>query len=305
MLTSRTVRIVTNPGSNLSAAAIARYEVELTPQTIMVDGVAHDTRETPSFAQIDAWVRGAKLHPYVVGTTAAEYVALFRRVARADPDILTVTSSRKIIGSYDAAVSASRTMYGRREHDRLEIAVADSGVTDAGAGFAVAVAGELARGGATLAEASRMLAAFPKAAVFRFVPDRLDYLVKGGRATLLKAWLADWMGVRPVIGFVDGEPSVVAKISASVDRTLGLVDTVTTACTAGERVCVAMMHGGGTSEREADHCERALRARLDVASWTVRPLSPSIYLHAGPGSLALAVLSLDKLGWRSDAPPLP
>jgi fatty acid kinase fatty acid binding subunit len=271
----------------------------------LVDGVGHDTRDATSFAQIDAWVRGAKLHPYVVGTTAAEYVALLRRVARVDPNILTVTSSRRIIGSYDAAVSAARTMHERREHDRLEIAVADSGVTDVGAGFAVAIAGELAQAGASLAEATRVLDAYRKSAVFRFVPDRLDYLVKGGRANLLKAWLADWMGVRPVIGFVDGEPSVVAKISTSADRTLGLVDVVVKACGEGERVCVAMMHGGGAAEQEAVHCEQAVRARLDVRSWTTRPLSPSIYLHAGPGSLALAVVSLDKLGWRSDATPLP
>lgn len=298
------MRIVTNPGSNLSPAAIARYEVELTPQTIMVDGVGHDTREPPSFDQIDAWVRGSKTHPYVIGTTAAEYVALFRRVARVDPHILTVTSSRLIIGSYDAALSAARTMHGRAEHDRLEVAVADSGVTDAGAGLAVALAGEAMRGGADLEETSRWIAAYRACAVFRFVPDTLDYLVKGGRTSVLKAWLADWMGVRPVIGFVDGEPSVVAKVSTSVDRATALVDLIARDCGEGQRVWVAMTHGGGAGEQAAEHCEQAVRARFDVRFWTARPLCPSIYLHAGPGSIALAVVPLDKLGWRSDAAPL-
>lgn len=298
------MRIVTNPGSNLSAAAIARYEVELTPQTIMVDGVGHDTREPPSFAQIDAWVRGAKVHPYVVGTTAAEYVALFRRIARVDPNILTITTSRKVIGSYDAAVSAARTMQSRREHDSLEIAVADSGVTDAGAGLAVALAGELVRSGVGLDEAARRLEAFRKAAVFRFVPDSLDYLVKGGRASLLKAWLADWMGVRPVLGFVDGEPNVITKVSSSVDRTAALVDQVAIACGDGEPVWAVMMHGGGADETQAVRCERALRARLDVRFWTTRPLSPSIYLHTGPGSLAIAALPLGKVDWRAADPPV-
>jgi DegV family protein with EDD domain len=298
------LRIVTNPGSNLSAAAIVRYEVELTPQTIMVDGVAHDTREPPSFDDIDRWVAGAKVHPYVVGTTAAEYVAMYRRIAKLDPHVLTVTTSRRIIGSFDAAVSAARTMHGRPEHDRLELAVADSGMTDAGAGLAVTLAGEAARAGASVDEAARLVEAFRTAAVFRFVPDKLDYMVKGGRASVLKAWLADWMGVRPVVGFIDGEPSVVAKISASIDRTAALVDLVARACGDGERVWIAVMHGGGAAERDAGRCEQALRARLDVRFSTTRPLSPSSYLHSGRNSLALAALPLTKVGWTADAAPL-
>jgi len=40
------MRIITNPGSNLTSAIVARYDVDVTPQQIVVDGVLHDTRDS-------------------------------------------------------------------------------------------------------------------------------------------------------------------------------------------------------------------------------------------------------------------
>ncbi len=69
--------IVTNPGSNLSAALAARFGILLTPQHIVVDGALYDTRADFGLSQVDEWVETATTHPYVLGTSAAAYAALF------------------------------------------------------------------------------------------------------------------------------------------------------------------------------------------------------------------------------------
>lgn len=298
------MRLVTNPGSNLSAAAIDRYGIELTAQTIQVDAVAHDTRAAPSFADIDAWVAGAKVHPYVVGTTAAEYIGLFRDIARNDREILTVTTSKRVIGSHDAALSAARTMQARPEHAGMTIAVADSGVTDAGAGLATVLAGESKLAGESIADIAARLERFRKAAILRFVPDQLDYLVKGGRTNIFKAWLADWLRVRPLVGFVDGEAALLGRISTSADRASALVDAAVGELAARSPAWIAVMHGGGRAIADAARCEALLRERLDVRYAAVRALSPSIYLHCGPAALAVVVVPLDAIGWLDRPSPV-
>jgi hypothetical protein len=105
------VRIVTNPGTNLDAAEIARYRPLLTPQTIVVDGVEHDTRDTTSHVDIDAWVKQAKEHPCVLGTSAARFVDAFRTLAQDHEEILVVQGSRHVIGSSASAVSGGRASF--------------------------------------------------------------------------------------------------------------------------------------------------------------------------------------------------
>ena len=71
------MRIVTNPGCNLPAAAIRHFDLEICPQQIVVDGVSHDTRAGIPYPVIDGWVRTARDFPHVVGTTAHEFAAIF------------------------------------------------------------------------------------------------------------------------------------------------------------------------------------------------------------------------------------
>jgi catechol 2,3-dioxygenase-like lactoylglutathione lyase family enzyme len=76
------VRLITNPGSNLTPELIARYRILVLPQHIVVDGVVHDTRTSPTHGTVEQWVRDAKRWPETVGTTAAESIAGFQQSVR-------------------------------------------------------------------------------------------------------------------------------------------------------------------------------------------------------------------------------
>ena len=211
------MRLLTNPGSNLSPEVIARYEVSVTPQKIVVDGVEHDTRDGVDFATIDTWVRTAREHPYVLGTSAAQFAGFFRDLAKEDREILAVMTSRKIIQSHDAAVAAARTLKTQAAFADLDVAVADTGSTDVGAGLAVILAGEARAAGLSLADTADLLEAYRRESRTAFTVESLEFLVKGGRATTLRAFLANLLKVRPLIGFEDGELKAMGKMPASSD----------------------------------------------------------------------------------------
>jgi fatty acid-binding protein DegV len=128
----------------------------------------------------------------------------------------------------------------------------------------------------------------------------MDYLVKGGRASVLRAYLANLLGVRPVIAFVDGEFKVVAKLRTGTETPAALADSLEAHVGRGRRVWTAVFHGGVTARAQATEAE--LRKRFDVGFSMVRALSPSIYLHGGPGCLGAVALPLDVLPWQ---PPTP
>ncbi|EYF04629.1 DegV family protein [Chondromyces apiculatus] len=294
--------IVTNPGSNLPAAVVERYGILVAPQQIVVDGVAHDTRHGVDMAMVEGWVRSAKEHPHVVGTTAAEFVSVLRGATRQDREVLVIMTSRKIIGSFDAAQVAARTLLRMTGNEGVRVVVCDTGVTDAGAGMACILAGEARAAGLSLDEVVQLLDAYRTQVRFGFLTETLEYLVKGGRATALRALLANVLGVRPLVAFNEGELRVVAKVSTKVEPGEALAQWVEGSLGPGRRIWAAIFHGG-VPER-AVKTAVALRKRLDVSFLWIMPLSPSIYLHTGPGAVGVAVVPLSVLPWWPDAAPL-
>ena len=294
------MQVVTNPGSNLPAKAIDHYGITISPQQIVVDGKTHDTRKPIALDQVDIWVRTAREFPHAVGTTATEFTQIFSQLAKDDREIIAVMTSRKIIQSYAAATAAARTLAERPQFATTKIAVVDSTFTDLGAGLIALAAGEAKLGGAAFQRVVPSLEAM--AARGRFVMSlfTLENMVKGGRAGFLRAWLADFLKIKPILGFVDGEIKSIGKMSASGDRCKAIVDDLVQVGK-GRRVWAAVSHGGNPDE--AAKLEHELRATFDVAYLISAPLSPSIYLYAGPRALCAAVMPIDKLAWEPTTPP--
>ncbi|MEZ4220325.1 MAG: DegV family protein [Polyangiaceae bacterium] len=294
--------ILTNPGSNLSQALVRRYDIRLTPQQIVVDGEAHDTRQRISFEQIDQWVQSAKVHPHVLGTSAAEFAATFSELAREDPEILAVMTSRKIINSYDSAVSAVRTLQKQPAFAGLRVAVADTGSTDVGAALATLMAAEARQQGLSLEHVASLLEEYRTQSATAFTVRQLDYLVKGGRATALRAWLAGVLRVLPLLSFVDGEIKVVEKIATSADPVMAIADYLSKRVTPGRPAWIGVFHGNVPTAAQA--LEDELRKRFDVRYAYSHPLAPAIYLHGGPGCLGGVVVPLDGLSYQPPTPDI-
>lgn len=293
------MRIITNPGSNLSNEALERWRIELLPQQIVVDGVEHDTRQGIALETIDQWVTHAKAHPHIIGTSAAEFATLARKVASKDREILAVMTSRKLIASHDAAVVGAKSLCDARGFEDLRIRVCDSGVTDVGAGLATALAAAAAADGLSLEAVAALIDSFRANVQLIFTLQSLDYLVKGGRASTLRAFFANVLGVRPVLGFVDGEVSVLGKESTKRPQSTVVAEQLTAKFAAREAVYAAVFHGGAPTEAKLLATE--LRTRFNVLSLSIRTISPSIYLHTGPGGLGAAVISTKALGFQPKA----
>jgi len=284
--------IVTNPGSNLSETVLRRYGIALTPQQIVVDGVSHDTRQGVTLADVDRWVAEAKVHPHTLGTSAAEYVTFFREVADTSREILVVQTSRQIIQSYDASIAASKTLapMGARS---LKIEVVDSTVTDVGAGIVTLFAAASAESGADLSQVAQWTRAFAARGRIAIVPESLDYMVKGGRASFARAWLAKLLKLRPLITMEQGEIKVAEKVSTSADRTLAMAEWLEASVGAGRPVYAAVSHGDARAE--AAILMHELTRRFDVRARMIREIAPAIYLHTGSGALNAYVAPVDEL----------
>ncbi len=296
------MRIVTNPGCNLPASAIRHFDLEICPQQLVVDGVSHDTRGGIPFSVIDGWVRTAKDFPHVVGTTAHEFAAIFARLSKGTREIVTILASRKIIQTYGAASSAARTLAASTAFGKTAIQVVDCKMTDAGLGLFVLAACTMSEAGVSAATIARCLGLLAERSLFAFVPGTLETLVKGGRAGWARAQMADFFNIKPVIGFQDGELMQQGKVRGSGDIAGALVDLAVKRVGPARKVWGAVFHTYG-DDAAAREVSARLHKALPLTYATLRPLSSSVYLHAGPGAVGLAVLPMDDLPVDVPVPP--
>lgn len=294
------MEIVTNPGSNVLPEVVAYYGIHLAPQRIIVGGTEYDTRVAIPYDRIDQWVKTSPEFPHVVGTSANEFALMFQSLAKTDNEILVITSSRKIIQSHSAATAAARSLAAHPSYRQVRVAVVDTGMTDAGAGLFTIVAGEAKRAGLSMRETVAVLERIAVRAKFYFIPATLEHLVKGGRASWVRSFIADMLKLRPLIGFVDGELKSLATVGAKDDQLAALVK-VAVRDNGARRVWCAIFHSqtGFRESALAGELRRAMKVEY-IYSPT---LASSIYLHAGPGVLGIAVLPVDDLPWDPTLPP--
>ncbi|MCU0699080.1 MAG: DegV family EDD domain-containing protein [Myxococcaceae bacterium] len=288
------MRILTNPGSNLSDELALALDVDLTPQKIIVDGISHDTRTALDLSTVDRWVRSAVTHPSVQGTTRTEFAEHFARLAKKDPQILAIMTSRQIIGSHDAALAAVNDV------KEATIEVVDTTVTDVGAGLVTLAAVHWRRAGVPMAEVARACRAFIAAGRNVVTVATLENLIKGGRASFLQGWVANFLNVRPLLSFEGGKPTSVGRVSARADSAARVDAWFSERLEPGERVWVGIAHGD--AEALAQRTAGLLRERFKVEYELIRPLSPSIYLHVGRGSMGVFVYPLSRLPFELTRP---
>ncbi len=296
------MRIVTNPGSNLDEDEAHAQDIDVTPQKIVVDGISHDTRGTIDFAQIDGWVKKAIKHPQVQGTTEQDFVDYLSRLVKKDPEVLCVMTSRKVIGSHDAAVAAAAKLKSSPDPDikRAQIEIVDTTVTDVGAGLVTLAAVQARKAGLSLKDSATFLRAFAQRTRNVISVATLDNLIKGGRASFLQGFVGNFLNIRPLISLIDGTISTVAKISGKADAAEKMDEYLSSRLDPKTKVWLAITHGN--APEKAKTVAARLQERYQCEYVLVRPLSPSIYLHMGPGSVGAFMLPLDGLSFRPTPP---
>jgi DegV family protein with EDD domain len=296
------MRIITNLGTNVPDTALEHYNIALAPSKIVVDGVQHDMLGRVPLHEVDNWIAVAREHPYVLGTSAAEFAATFARLAKDDRELLVIMSSRKIIPSYDAALTAARTLASRPIYADLAIRVVDGTTTDIAVGLLAIMAGEAMRAGLSLDSICDLLDTMADQGRFVFIPRTLDNLVKGGRASFLRGWMANMLGLRPVLSFKDGEIKAGDTCRAKDDPARVIAQWHAKRASA-KRVWVGISHGDEPDVARA--LLDQLRDHFEIEYATIQPISSTVYLHAGQGCLAAAVYSIEDLPWIPSVPPVP
>lgn len=177
------------------------------------------------------------------------------------------------------------------EAEGLHVDVVDTQTLSCGTGLLVLDAAECLEKGIPVEDVIVRLTELRKHQLGAFVIRTLEYLRKGGRIGLVEGVLGSLMQIKPVI-YVN-EEGVYATLAKArgFSKALAIMQEEFVKRFQGRKVRIAVVHGA--AYEEACALLESFRAKLDVVSDFIAPVSPALAIHTGPGLLGAIVQFAD------------
>lgn len=199
--------------------------------------------------------------------------------------ILHICMSGSLSGTYNmVSILADET-------EELHVDVVDTQTLSCGTGLLVLEAADCLERGMSVEDTIARLKELRKHQLGAFVIRTLEYLRKGGRIGLVEGVVGSLLQIKPVI-YVneDGVYATLVKARGFV-KALGSMQEEFFKRYQGRKVRVAIVHGSAYEEAHA--LLQSFRAKLDVVSDFIAPVSPALAIHTGPGLLGAIVQYAD------------
>ena len=200
------VRIIIDSTADVAENLRARFTV--LPLTLRFgdeeyqDGVTITSREFyEKLVESDVMPTTSQATPY-------QFAEAFRAAVEAGDDVVAITVSSKLSGTWQSAMMAAEEFPGK-------VFVVDSRSVAIGSGILAEYALELMEQGLEARElAERLTEARERVHVLAMV-NTLEYLKRGGRISKSVAFAGELLSIKPVIAIRDGEVAIIGKARGS------------------------------------------------------------------------------------------
>jgi|SRR5579859_1535921 len=272
------VRVVTDSNGDLPPELAARYNIVVVPSVLNIEGKSY--LDGVDISRTEFYQRLPGLNP--LPTTAAPASAAFEAAYRscAPAEVVAIHLSASFSAIFNAARLGAEPL-------GEQVTLVDSGQASMGMGWQVLAAAEAADAGATREEVLRVVQLVQTRVRLYATLDTIEYLRRGGRASLLSARLGDLLQIKPLLEVRAGVVSVPARVRTrqkARDELAARVEAL------GPLARLAILHTNSAGDAVAMAQRLAPRAQQPPV---VVEATAVIGTHVGPGAIGVAAVMVE------------
>jgi DegV family protein with EDD domain len=285
------VRVVTDSTSDLPADLARAHGIHVVPllvhfgDQIFQDGV--DLRPREFYERLESGNVAPRTSPPHKRDFLEAYGGLTGR-----HDLISVHLSGKLSQTLENARAAAaeglpsfQDERGRAE--RVTIKPVDSGSISLGLGMLALFAARMARRGVEPDAIAERLESMRERMHVLFAVDTLDYLARGGRIGKGRTLMGNLLGIKPILGVVDGEVASVDKVRGGRAAQPRLVELFRQRVDPARPVVASIAHA--KAPVWADRLRALLEKSFRIGELIVAEMGPVVGTHAGPGTVGAAL----------------
>jgi DegV family protein with EDD domain len=285
------VRVVTDSTSDLPLDLARAHGIQVVPlQVLFGDRVYHDGADLRPKEFYDLLEKGPD-HPRTNPPSKSDFLDAYRALV-ADRDVLSIHISEKLSQTVVHARAAAEEGLPelqrlRGEAEPVTLRVLDSHNVSLGLGMLALFAARMARRGVEPDLILERLEAMRGRVHVLFAVNTLDYLARGGRIGKGRAFLGNLLGIKPILGVVDGEVTPVDRVRGGRAAQPRLIELFRERLDPARPVVVSVAHA--KAPVWADRLCELLQKSFDVTELIVAEMGPVVGTHAGPGTVGAAI----------------
>lgn len=285
------VRVVTDSTSDLPPETARAHGIHVVPVLVLFgDRVYHDGANLEA-RELHELLEKGPVHPRIHPAPRTDFQDLYRSLAPRK-DVLSIHVSEKLsqtVANARQAAAEGLPIYQelRGKAERVALRVVDSRSVSLGLGMLALFAARMARRGVELDAIVERLEAMRERIHVLFVVDTLDYLARGGRMGKARALAGNLLGIKPILGVVDGEVVPVDRVRGGRDAHPKLVDLLLQRVDPNRPVVAAVAHA--KAPVWADRLRGLLEKSFRVKESLIAEMGPVVAANAGPGTVGVAL----------------
>lgn len=190
---------------------VKERNIGILPLQVNLDAKAYRDGVDITPQDIFDFVAETKILPKTSAPSVGEYEEFFAEQLKGFDELIHFNISGKSSGSYNFAKQAGESFGGK-------VRVIDSKALSSGQGLLVIKACDLRDEGKSAAEIEEVINELRTRVNTSFVPDRLDYLHKGGRCSGMTMFVANALKIHPKIVMKDGQLMQGGKYRGHMER---------------------------------------------------------------------------------------
>jgi DegV family protein with EDD domain len=274
------IKIVTDSTAYLPEAFIREHDIRVVPLCVHFGDEAYREGVELSNEEFYTRLKEAPALPTTSQPSAGEFHRVFEELVKDGHEIVTLTISAKLSGTWNSAMAAKEML------PDAGISVIDTESTSIGLHLLVSAAIQAIATGATRQEVVDQIEEIKERMCVFFVVDTLEYLARGGRIGNAKAFVGTLLKVKPILALQDGAIEPVEQVRSkrkALNRMLELVQAHL--ASNGHEAKVGLANALVLDEAKAFGQE--VQARLGCPEPFVSDLGPVIGTHTGPGVIGI------------------
>ena len=274
------IKITSDSTCDLPRELLEQYQIDLVPLIIMKEEEEFLDNVTITPADIFSHVDAGGSLCTTAARSVAVYQELFEKYTSQADGIIHLSLGSGFSSSYQNASIAAMNF--------PNVKVVDSRNLSSGHGLMVLKAWELAQTAGSLEEIVSELEEYAEKVETSFVLDRLDYMVKGGRCSMVAALGANLLNLKPCIDLKEGKMGVGKKYRGRYDKCLAnYVKDKLQGREDIDRSTLILVH----TRIDDDACMEAVRQQIaesgEFGSVYTATAGCTISCHCGPNTLGV------------------
>ncbi len=204
------IRITSDSTCDINHLAQER-NIGILPLQVNLDAKAYRDGVDITPQEIFDFVAETKILPKTSAPSIGEYEEFFAKELETYDELIHFNISSKSSGSHNFAKQAAESFNGK-------VRVIDSKALSTGQGLLVMEAADMRDAGKSADEIVKRIEELRARVNTSFVPDRLDYLHKGGRCSGMTMFVANALKIHPKIVMEDGQLTQGGKYRGHMER---------------------------------------------------------------------------------------